>query len=123
MCDEPRPVEPAKKQFSCRTSGCVVPITCNLTTQCDTKVDLFVNVKSIRLKDGTMAKASRRIKFAAAVANIPPGETVSVRPTLTKRGRTILRANRNRKIEGVMMIRNAITGDLFSSTRVRIRLR
>lgn len=123
-CNEPpRPVEPLKTQFSYQTSGCVVPITCNLTTQCDTRVDLFVNVKSIRLNDRIAAKAQRRIKFAAAVANIPPGATVTVRPKLTKRGRSILRANRNKKIKGVMTIRNAITGDLFSSTRVRIRLK
>lgn len=120
----PPPVEPAKKQFSCRTSGCGVPITCNLSTPCDTKIDLFVDTKSIRLNDDTVVtKAVPRTKFAAAVATIPPGETVTVRPKLTKRGRTILRANRNKTIKGVMAIGNAVTGDPLSNTRVRIRLR
>lgn len=114
----PPPVAPARKQFSCRTSGCVVPITCNLEAGCDAKVELFVNVKSTK----TASKASR-IRFAAAVASIPPGGTVSVRPKLTKRGRGILRANRSKTIKGVMAIRNSISGDFFSRTRVRIRLR
>lgn len=108
----------------CRISGCVVPITCNLTTPCDTAVDLFVNVKSIRLNDMTASKGKRRVRFTAtAVANIPPFETVSVRPKLTKRGRSILRANRNKTIKGVMSVRDAISGAFLSNTPVRIRLR
>jgi len=62
-------------------------------------------------------------RFANAVANVPPGATVRVRPRLTNVGKSILRANRNKKVHGVMEIKNASTGDLFSSTRVRIRLK
>lgn len=62
-------------------------------------------------------------KFAVASATIQPDATVRVRPKLTKRGRSILRKKRNKKIRGLMEIRNASTGILFSSTRVRIRLK
>lgn len=99
-------VNPAKK-FSCGISGCVVPVTCNFVVQCNAKVDLFVKAR----------------RFANAVADIPPGATVRVRPRLTNVGRSILRANRNKKVHGVMEIKNASTGDLFSSTRVRIRFK
>lgn len=118
----PPPVEP-KKKFLCRTSGCAVPVTCNLTTPCKTKINLVVTPESIQLNDRKATTVQNQIKFAGAVASIPPRETITVRPKLTKRGRSILRANRNKKIKGVMVIRNAISGDLFSSTPVRIRLK
>lgn len=123
-CDgDPRPAEPAREQFSCRTAGCVVPVTCNLPTSCETQTSILVFPESVRLNDRSVTRAQRRVRFAAAVTNIPPNETVTVRPRLTKRGRSILRANRNKTIRGVMAIRNSITGDLFSRTRVRIRLK
>lgn len=110
--------------ISCRISGCVVPVTCNLETQCDSKVDLFVNVKSIRRNDITASQAQRRIKFTAtAVASVLPFETVSIRPKLTKRGKRILRANSNKKIKGRLVITDAITGALLSNAPVSIELR
>lgn len=33
----PSGVKPAKKQFSCGISGCVVPVTCNFVVQCNAK--------------------------------------------------------------------------------------
>lgn len=121
-CGRPA-VKPAKDQFLCRTTGCAIPVTCKLPTQCKTKTKLFVTPESIRLKNGLAVKAQRRINFAAAVTNIPPGATLTVRPKLTKQGKRLVRANKNRIIDGVMSIRNAATGDLFSSTPVKIRLK
>ncbi|MGI8426515.1 MAG: DUF11 domain-containing protein [Actinomycetota bacterium] len=112
------PVEPARKQFSCRTSGCVVPIACNLPTQCDVAVNLSVNVNSIKGR-----AATRRLRFAGAFASVPPFQTLTIRPGLTNRGKRLVRNNRKKLVKAVMTISNTATGELFSRTRVRIRLR
>lgn len=116
------PVVPVRRQFSCQGTKCKIEIACNLTTECASKVELFVTPPSTRLRD-TPPEVSRRIKFASGVANIPPGATAIVRPKLTKRGKAISRANKKRTVRGVMAITNVVSGNLVTLVPVRIKLR
>ena len=70
----------------------------------------------------TLDKAPGRLRFAAGVANIPPGANGIVRLKLTRQGRRIVGTTTKRRFRGVLEIRNT-PGTAFSNTPIRIRLR
>ncbi|MCA1851137.1 MAG: hypothetical protein LC647_01710, partial [Beggiatoa sp.] len=120
----PFEAELASTQLTCKNSGCRVPVTCNLApalgTSCRNRITLFVRAPR-RLAEDLAAQASRRIRFAAAIANIPPGETESVWLRLTPTGRRIVRTVNRRRLKGVMEIRNSAGAIDRTTVRVRIR--
>lgn len=73
----PFEAELALTQLPCKSSGCRVPVTCNLApalgTSCTNRINLFVRAPG-RLAEHIAAKAPRKIKFAAGIANVPPGQ-------------------------------------------------
>jgi hypothetical protein len=83
----PFEAELASTQLTCKNSGCRISVTCNLApalgTSCTNRINLFVRAPG-RLAEDVAAKAPRRIKFAAAIANVPPGRTEIVRLRLTR---------------------------------------
>jgi hypothetical protein len=113
----------------CRSAGCTVPITCNLAqlpgAVCTNRINLVARVPPglLRNKPGNdkSARAPRRIRFAAGIANVAPGQTVDVSLRLTKRGRLIARSG-TRKLKAVMEISN-VGGTAIATTPVRLRLR
>jgi len=110
-------------QGSCNRSACGVQLTCTLGASCaDRRVTLFVPGRTVRLSEGALTKAPKRIKFAFGVANIPPSETRPVRLRLTSRGKTIISTFNKKRIKGFMEIRNT-AGTPISTTRIRIKLR
>ena len=110
-------------QGSCNRSACGVQLTCTLGAPCaDRRVTLFVAGRTVRLSEGALAKAPARIKFAAGVANIPPGETRPVRLRLTSRGKTIISTFNKKRIKAFMEIRNTARTPI-STTPIRIRFR
>ena len=116
------PIVPVKRQFTCQGTKCKVEIACNQATECVSNVNIFVTPPAPRLTNRTTAPPVQRpVKFAAAVANIPPNSTAIVKPKLTKRGKIIFRANRRKRITGVMQILNS--GALVTSVPVRIKLK
>ncbi|MGH9895603.1 MAG: hypothetical protein ACREA0_27200, partial [bacterium] len=121
----PFEAELASTQVTCKNSGCRVPVTCNLApalgTSCINRIALFVRAPG-RLAESVAAKAARRIKFAAAIANVPPGRTESVRLRLTRRGKEIVRMSNKRRLRGVMEISNS-AGTAIDRTTVRVRIR
>ncbi|MGQ0592238.1 MAG: choice-of-anchor Q domain-containing protein [Gammaproteobacteria bacterium] len=121
---EATPAEP-NPQLRCTGSACRVLIKCDAVQgsvePCDTSVVIFVRARVLRLDDDSAAKVANRIRFAAGAANIPPGGTTNVRLRLTKRGRQIVRADRDRRLTGVMEIRNSIGPVQNVPVRIRIR--
>lgn len=113
--------EPAATRTDCKTAGCRIPITCNLSQNCTNRINLLVRARDVRPREETRAKAPRMIRIASAVANIPPGATKTVRLRLTTSGRNIVRNNKKRRLRGVIQIRN--TPGAFDTTPVTIRLR
>jgi hypothetical protein len=114
--------EPAATRTDCKTAGCKIPITCNLSENCTNRIRLLVRARDVRLREEARAKAPRMISLASAVANIPPGVTKPVKLKLTNSGRNIVKNNKKRKLQGVLEIRNA-PGTAFDPTPVTIRLR
>jgi hypothetical protein len=90
-------------------------------TQCINQIEVFAFVRrgSDRLSGDTKGRASRRIRFTFATANVPPSGTSNVRLTLTKRGKQIARMG-PRSLRGVVEVRNT-PGSVIGSMRVRIR--
>lgn len=116
------PIVPVNRQFTCRGTKCKVEIACNQATECVSEVNIVVTPPAPRLTNRTTAPPVQRpVRFAAAVANIPPNSTAIVKPKLTKRGKIIFRANRRKRITGVMQILNS--GALVTSVPVRIKLK
>jgi hypothetical protein len=109
----------------CVGFNCRVLIKCDAvqgsTEPCNTRVDVFIRAGALRLGEDGAAKPRPRIRFASAVANLPPGGATNLRLTLTTRGRQIVRTNRRNKLRGVMEIRNPIGP--VQTVRVTIRLR
>jgi len=65
----------------------------------------------------------RRIRFAAGVVNVPPGETRTVRLRLTPRGKRIVNSGTRRLLRGVLEIRNSPGGIQTTAIRIRIKVR
>ncbi|MGH8571293.1 MAG: choice-of-anchor Q domain-containing protein, partial [Gammaproteobacteria bacterium] len=76
-------------RVQCVGFDCRVLIKCDAvqgsTEPCNTRVDVFIRTSALRLGEDGAAKARRRIRFAGAVTNIPPGGTTNLRLTLTRR--------------------------------------
>ncbi len=123
----PPAATPADENPKLRCVGlrCNVLIKCDAvqgsTEPCDIQIDVFVRRSTLRLGEEDAGQARRRIRFAAAVANVPANETANVRLRLTRRGRQIVRTSERRRLRGVMEIRNAVGP--VQSVPVRIRLR
>ncbi|MDQ3773538.1 MAG: hypothetical protein M3461_03750 [Pseudomonadota bacterium] len=110
----------------CNDSRCLVPLTCNgVGTACTAQVTLFASVpRARRLSDRPAAQVVRsRIRFAAAVVNIPPGQTRSVRLRVTPRGKRIVNSGTRRILRGVLEIRNSVGGIQNVPIRIRIKVR
>ncbi len=122
----PFEAELASTQVACKNSGCRVPVTCNLApalgTSCTNRINLFVRAPRPPSQDAAAKASRRRIRFAAAIANVPPGLTQTVRLRLTSRGKEIVRTSNKRRLRGVMEIGNS-AGTAIEPTTVRIRIR
>ena len=114
--------EPAADRINCKTAGCGLPVTCNLSQNCTNRITLLVRARDVRLREEAQAKAPRMIRFASAVANIPPGATKTVRLKLTKRGKGAVSKKKKRRLKGVIEIRNT-PGNVIDTTPITIRLR
>jgi hypothetical protein len=109
---------------SCNGSRCLVPLTCNgVGISCTAQVTLFAFLPRARPSDRSAAQALRRIRFAAGVVNVPPGETRTVRPRLTSRGKRIVNSGTRRILSGILEIRNSSGGIHNIPVRIRIRVR
>ena len=108
----------------CNGSRCLVPLQCNgIGTACTAQVTLFAFVPRARLSDRPAARAAGRIRFAAGVVNVPPGETRTLRLRVTPRGRRIVNSGTRRILRGVLEIRNSLGGIQTTPIRLRIRVR
>jgi uncharacterized repeat protein (TIGR01451 family) len=122
----PVEAEPAtpRAPIPCTGSRCVVPITCNLPTgsgtPCTNAISLLVRSTTGRLGDAS--KAPRTIRFASGVANVPPGQTASVRLRVTKQGKALVRKSRKKRLRGVLQIRS-LSGAIVSATPITFRVR
>ena len=116
--DDGRPSE-------CSGSQCRVRLACNAVgISCTARVTLFAFVPRARLSDRSAAQVVRsRIRFAAAVVNVPPGETRTVRLRVTPRGKRIVNSGTRRVLRGVLEIRNSAGGIQNTPIRIRIRVR
>lgn len=113
---------PAADRINCKTAGCRLPVTCNLSQNCTNRITLLVRARDVRLREEARAKAPRMIPFASAVANIPSGATKPVKLKLTKRGKDFVSKKKKRRLKGVIQIRNT-PGTAFDTTPITIRLR
>ena len=108
----------------CNGSRCLVPLKCNAVgISCTARVTLFALLPRARLSDRPAAQVQRRIRFAAAVVNVPPGETRTVRLRLTPRGKRIVNSGTRRILRGVLEIRNSPGGIQNIPIRIRIKVR
>ncbi|MGI8427388.1 MAG: choice-of-anchor Q domain-containing protein [Actinomycetota bacterium] len=104
-------------RLDCRTAACRVPATCNLTeAECTNEVEVTVRTRPRQNSEGTATKAARLIRFAAGVANIPPGGSGAVTLRLTKQGKRLVRATKKRRLKGVLGIREIATAVSVSNT-------
>ena len=116
--DDGRPSE-------CNGSQCRVGLTCDgVGISCTARVTLFAFVpRARRLSDQSAVRALRRIPFAAGVANVPSGETRTVKLRLTPRGKRIVNSGTRRVLRGVLEIRNSPGGIQTTPIRIRIKVR
>ena len=61
--------------------------------------------------------------MAAGVANTPPGAVGTITMRTNKIGRQVVKANRGRKIKGVMTITSSLTGAVLSVTPIKMKIR
>ena len=110
--------------FVCNGSRCLVPLKCNgVGISCTAQVTLFASLPRARLSDRPAVRAPRRIRFAAGVVNVPPGETRTVRLRVTPRGRRIVNSGTRRILRGILEIRNSPGGVQNIPIRIRIKVR
>lgn len=106
----------------CNSRGCRMPLECTAVgTACTTRVTVFAFVRRTLLTDRSAAQVRRRIRFAASVVNVPPGEIRTVRLRLTPGGRQIVRSGTTRRLRGVLAIRNA--AGAIENTPIRLRIK
>ncbi len=123
----------ARTVVTCTRRRCRARLTCNRPLfsglPCNNRLNLLARVRrgldrsigSLDLGAGASARASRRIRIASGVANIPPGQTADVPLRLTSGGRRIVGSG-TRRLSGVIRISNT-AGNPLSTTQVRIRIR
>lgn len=116
-------VEPIGRTV-CRRSRCDVRLKCNLPEDlgpCTNRIDLFVRRAPRRSDEVSTRTPRRRVRLASGVANIPAGQTLPVRFTLTRPGRRIVRSGVKR-IRGTLETQNVFrSGDTVTPIRIRIR--
>ncbi|MGH8569240.1 MAG: hypothetical protein ACREXU_14840, partial [Gammaproteobacteria bacterium] len=115
---EPRPVS------NCQTRTCGVRLSCpDTSTSCISHVNLTVRASALKLERDPIAsaKAHRRVRFAAAVVDVPPGRTDTFKLRLTKDGRKIVKQKYVKRLKGRLEVRN-ISGALVTSIPITIRL-
>ena len=126
--EQPVAAAPAAPQapIPCTGRACRIPIICNLAqvsgTQCANRITLFVRKRDVRLSEGAPARAPKRIRFAAAITNVPSGQTLKVRLKLTKKGKDIAKQNKGKRLRGFLAIQNLV-GTAVTNTPVTIRLK
>jgi hypothetical protein len=111
-------------RFSCGNT-CVVPIRCELSAgTCNNSIVVRVRRPRAaeRSADGTPVRA-RLVRFATGVANVPAGQTTNVRIRLTRAGKQIRSTSGQRRLRGVMEIRNSagFAVQRFPIRRIRLR--
>ncbi len=117
-------IVPARGRNVCRRSGCNLLFTCNFSDDlgpCTQRINVLVR-RPPRRSDEVSARAPRRIRFAAGVANIPPGQTMPVRFTLTRAGKRIVRSG-VRRIQGRLQIQNLARSGVTNTPPITIRIR
>jgi hypothetical protein len=114
----PRPVS------ICQTRTCGVRLTCqDPSTSCTSQVNLTVRASDVKLgrDPSASAKARRRITFAAAVVNVPPGRTDTFKLHLTKKARNFGKKTNAKRLQGRLEVRN-ISAAVVSNPPITIRL-
>ncbi len=82
---------------------------------------VLANALKLGRDPGAPAKARRRISFAAAMVNVPPGRTDTFQLPLTNNGRKIVKKKNVKKLKGRLEVRN-VSGAIVSNTPITIRL-
>jgi len=87
-------------------------------------VSITVRARDLRLgrAPGVSRRARRRITFATAVVNVPPGQTHIFRLPLTRNGRKIVRQGKVKRLRGRLEVRNT-GGARASNTPITFKLR
>jgi len=82
-----------------------------------------VRASAVRLgrDPGASAKAQKRVTFAAAVVNVPPGRTDTFKLLLTKKGKKIVRKKNVKRLKGRLEVRD-VSGAIVSNIPITIRL-
>ena len=91
---------------------------------CKHRVALFVRAPTGRLSGELSARATRRIRFANTVTNVPPGQPKNLRLKLTRQGKRIapmLIRQGTRKLRGFFEVRNSAGGIDIIPLSVRLR--
>lgn len=114
--------EPAVARTDCNSAGCKIPITCKLAQTCTNRIRLLARARDVRIPDDGRAKGPALLRLASAIASIPPGETRTIKLTLTRLGKDVVKEKAKRRLKGIIEIRNA-AGTAIDRTPVRIRLR
>jgi predicted outer membrane repeat protein len=122
---EVTPVEQTPR-LRCTRTSCRVLIECRVLqgpgTPCAIRVDVFVRASALRtLDEPAPDRASKRIRIAAGIAEIGPGEIRDLRLRLSKRGKRLFEAGKKHK--GVMEIRDRDGTAVLKTNRVTLRLR
>jgi hypothetical protein len=74
------------------------PTSCRPRPWPPSSIRFFVSGSAVRLSEAASTKAARRIRFAAGVSNIPPGEIAEVSVKLTKQGKKIVRTSKRKTL-------------------------
>jgi hypothetical protein len=101
-----------------------VRLTCqDPSTSCTSQVNLTVRASDVKLgrDPSASAKARRRITFAAAVVNVPPGRTDTFKLHLTKKARNFGKKTNAKRLQGRLEVRN-ISAAVVSNPPITIRL-
>ena len=119
-------LEPATPQATCSTVRCALRLVCNLSASlgedCVQEVTLLVRARDARLRGEALARVPRTVRFAAAVATVPPGQTLPVKLRLTKKGKDIAKTKKGRRLKGLLAIKD-LAGTAVTNTPVTIKLK
>ncbi len=117
----PADIQPtsARPQLPCVGSNCKIILTCTLAQGvCTDSVTVVIPPpQPLRARAVT-----RALRFCAAVANIPAGQSQQIKLKLTKKGKAFAAVNRGKRVRGIMQITNSAE-TTFSSIRVKLKLK
>ena len=113
---------------TCNSKRCRLRLTCNLSDllggTCDNQITLFVDMRARRQSNQRAPRGPGRVRFAAAIRNLPGDQTENVRLKLTRKGEELQSAliqQGRKKLRGEMRITNAVGG--IDIIRLRVRLK